>query len=184
MLLWAFRVQLEGVLGFRIESALSLSVETWHWIVGWSALWFLLSTAAQQIVGTSRGAVLSGSLAMAIGGGTWLVVHLGKVEPASLVTIGSVLIAFWGGWIMVQFARLRLIMQARKAEAATRGHRQNPDIRRNDLTEHFIYVFVSLVGLGIVASQFVWPDTELDHRRATGVEFSSSLVFVILIMTS
>lgn len=184
MLLWFFRQPLGPVFGVRIDAAVPLNIGTWHWIAAWMLLWFLLSVGAQQTAGTLRGALLSGCLPMTMGLGTWLAGQMGAVDMTSMPVIAAALTAFWAGWITVQFAHLRLIIPVEAAEAASRRVRQNYVVHRNDLTVHFGYVFASLLGLGIVASQFVWPDAGLDERIARGDRFNPSLVFAVLITTT
>lgn len=184
MLFWTFRFSLGSVLGVDTEAAFTFSVGTWHWIAAWSVLWCLLSLGIVSSVGFLRGVVISGILAMSIGAGTWLATEAGTIDPTSIAAASSSLIAFWAGWMALQFARLRLAVPALPSKTPTRKDVQNAGASGSDLTEQFVCAFASLIGLSIAASLYLWPDASFDNRTADGDQFWVSLVFAALILTS
>jgi len=184
MIFWMFRKPLAPILGIDGEALLPFIVSTWHWVAAWCALWTVLSVGLIQVFGVSKGAVFSGSLAISIGFGTWLASQAHHVDLTQPVVASPALVAFWGGWLTVQFARLRIILQRQIADASPQRKRHTSGHARPDLTEHFIYVFVSLLGLGVVALQFIWPGTDLDERTAFGDQLGPSLIFVLMIATA
>ena len=184
MLVWSFRQPLGPVLGIDAEAALPFSIGTLHWIAAWSALWLLLSLGFLSSVGFLRGLVISGGLAMSIGAGAWLAGETGLIDLTSLAAALSSLITFWSGWMVVQYARLRLSIPALLSKTPTKKDVQGADATRSDLSEQFICAFASLIGLSIAASLYLWPDASFDNRIAMGDQFWISCVFAALILTS
>lgn len=184
MIFWIFRLPLEPVLGFRAETAVPFVIGSWHWIAAWFALWFLVSAGIVDTVGQLRGAVFSGGLAMLTGAGAWISDEAGLADLTSPATAASPLMAFWSGWLLVQFARLHLRMPAPQARARPNKENLQTDADGNDLIEQFFCAFASLTGLSLFAGVRLWPDTTLDDRVAVGDQFVASLVFTVLILTS
>lgn len=184
MLVWSFRLQLGPALGIDAEAALPFSIGALHWIAAWTALWCFLALGFVSAVGFLRGLVISGGLAVSISAGAWLAGETGLIDLSSLAAASSSLIAFWAGWMALQFARLRLSIPALSSKTPTKKDVQGADATRSDLTEQFICAFASLIGLSIAASLYLWPDASFDNRTAMGDQFWISSVFAALILTS
>ena len=181
LLFGLFRNELEPDFGSKYPLAFQFETEPWHWISALAGLWAAISLSVGRLIAAPHGLFLSGLLAMFIGFGIWILLGFNVIDVTQPYARYSAVLAFWSGWLIVQIARLPFAWTGQRVTSRLKG---NDKEQKQDLQEHFYYLFASLVGLAVIAALQIWPDGALALRQAQWDSSAMPALVALLVITS